>query len=128
MTKKSICIIGAGPTGCAVFHALKRHNLLTEFNVTIYEKQKEIGGLWNFNFHTGTDKNGEPVHSSMYRDLVINSPGENLEFFDYSYQKHFGKEITSFPVRSVMLDYFKGRYNYPEITNACKFNHSVAFV
>lgn len=128
MTKQNICIIGAGPTGCAVFHALKKHNLLDSFDVTIYEKQKTIGGLWNFNFHTGTDNNGEPVHSSMYRDLVINSPGENLEFADYSYMKHFGKKITSFPVREVMLNYFNGRYDYKELPEACRFNHAVNWV
>jgi len=40
-------------------------------------------GLWNYNWRTGLDAKGEPVHGSMYRYLWSNGPKEALEFADY---------------------------------------------
>ena len=84
--------------------------------VTCYEKQGDWGGLWNYSWRTGTDEHGETVHGSMYRlekkchqqgflkDFLIrylwsNGPKECLEFPYYTFEKHFGKPIPSFPPR-----------------------------
>ena len=59
--------------------------------IVCYEKQDDWGGQWNFTWRTGTDRYGEPVHTSMYRNLWSNGPKEGLEFADYSFEKHFGR-------------------------------------
>ncbi|XP_060581894.1 trimethylamine monooxygenase-like, partial [Ruditapes philippinarum] len=57
-----------------------------------------------------TDGYGEPCHSGMYRHLWSNGPKECLEFPDYTFEKHFGKAIPSFPPRPVLRDYLEGRW------------------
>ena len=47
----------------------------------------------------GTDALGEPVHASQYRYLWSNGPKEALEFPEYTFEKHYGKAIPSFPPR-----------------------------
>jgi trimethylamine monooxygenase len=82
-----VCIIGAGPSGLALINAFK--NSSTEYDITVFEKQSNWGGLWNYSWQTGLDNYGEPVHSGMYRFLWINAPKEGLEFPDYPFNKHF---------------------------------------
>ena len=55
------------------------------------------------------NENGEPCHRSMYRHLLSNGPKESLEFADYSFEEHFGKQIASYPARVILLDYIEGR-------------------
>jgi cation diffusion facilitator CzcD-associated flavoprotein CzcO len=45
----------------------------------------------------------------MYRHLWSNGPKECLEFPDYTFEKHFGKAIPSFPPRPVLRDYLEGK-------------------
>ena len=46
---------------------------------------KSCAGLWNYDWRTGLDGKGEPVHGSMYRYLWSNGPKEALEFADYGW-------------------------------------------
>ena len=57
---------------------------------------------------------GIPVHGCMYRHLWSNGPKEALEFPDYTFDDHFGKPISSFPPREVLLDYLKGQLSIME--------------
>ena len=57
---------------------------------------------------SGTDKHGEPLHNSMYKDLWINGPKEVFEFPDYTCVQHFKKNLPSYVPRSVLFDYFQG--------------------
>lgn len=110
MTKR-VAIIGAGPSGLAQLRAFQsaaqKGAEIPE--VVCFEKQANWGGLWNYTWRTGLDENGEPVHCSMYRYLWTNGPKEGLEFADYSFEEHFGKQIASYPPRAVMFDYIEGR-------------------
>ena len=89
MTK--VAIIGAGPCGLSMLRSFE----LAEKNgekipeVVCFEKQEDWGGLWNYNWRTGSDQYGDPVHNSMYRYLWSNGPKECLEFADYSFDEHF---------------------------------------
>lgn len=57
------------------------------------------------------DENGEHCQSSMYRDLWANAPKEaNLEYPDYTFEKHFGQPIPSYPPVPVVRDYLEGRW------------------
>ena len=110
MTKR-IAIIGAGPSGLAQLRAFQSAKQAGADipEIVCYEKQANWGGLWNYTWRTGVDQYGEPVHGSMYRYLWSNGPKEGLEFADYSFEEHFGKQIASYPPRAVLFDYIQGR-------------------
>lgn len=124
MEGKRVCVIGAGPSGLAQLRAFysagQKGAALPD--IVCYEKQGDLGGLWNYNWRTGVDEHGEPVHGSMYRYLWSNGPKEVLEFADYSFVEHFGKPIASYPPRAVLFDYIKGRIDKTDIRKWIKFN------
>jgi len=108
-----VCIVGAGPSGMAALGMFKQLEAQGEqCEVTVYEKQDAPGGLWNLTWRTGLDEYGETVHCSMYRDLFSNGPKEALEFPEYTFMDHFGKEIPSCPPRPVLYDYLKGYWRF----------------
>jgi len=113
----------------SVLHALKNSPLPgPPPTIICYEKQSEIGGLWNVTWRTGTDEFGLPVHSSQYRNLWSNGPKECLEYEDYTFEQHFGKPIPSFPPRIILKDYFCGRAKNDHAEQHCKFNTFVQYV
>lgn len=122
MTKR-VAIIGAGPSGLAQMRAFQSAAAKGEEipEIVCYEKQSNWGGLWNYTWRTGLDQYGEPVHGSMYRYLWSNGPKEGLEFADYSFEEHFGKQIASYPPRAVLFDYIQGRVEKAGIRDWIKF-------
>ena len=127
MAKKRIAIIGAGPSGLAQLRAFQSAKMKGEDipEVVCFEKQSDWGGLWNYTWRTGVDEDGEPCHCSMYRYLWSNGPKEGLEFADYTFDEHFGKEIASFPPRAVLFDYIKGRVEKAGVRDWIRFCHVV---
>ncbi|MGQ5523504.1 NAD(P)-binding domain-containing protein [Chitinimonas sp. PSY-7] len=125
--KKRVAVIGAGPSGTAVLRAFqsakKKGADIPE--IVCFEKQDDWGGLWNYTWRTGLDKHGEPVHGSMYRYLWTNAPKECLEFVDYPFEEHFGQPIASYPPRTVLLDYFKGRLDKAGVRGWVRFQTAV---
>jgi len=108
-----VCVVGAGPSGMGTLSMFnKLRNEGAECHVTCYEKQEQPGGLWNLTWRTGTDEYGEHVHCSQYRDLFSNGPKECLEFPDYTFKDHFGKDIPSCPPREVLFDYLQGYWRF----------------
>ena len=128
--KKRVAIIGAGPSGLAQMRAFQSAAAKGEDipEIVCYEKQSNWGGLWNYTWRTGLDQYGEPVHGSMYRYLWSNGPKEGLEFADYSFEEHFGKQIASYPPRAVLLDYIEGRVKKAGVRDWIKFNTTVSRV
>jgi len=126
MTKK-VAIIGAGPSGLAQLRAFQsaKENGEKVPEIVCFEKQSNWGGLWNYSWRTGLDEYGEPVHGSMYRYLWSNGPKEGLEFADYSFEEHFGKQIASYPPRAVLFDYIQGRVNKAGVRDWIRFNTAV---
>ena len=124
---KRVAIIGAGPSGLAQLRAFQsaaeKGAEIPE--IVCYEAQSDWGGLWNYSWRTGTDEAGDPNHGSMYRYLWSNGPKEGLEFADYSFEEHFGKQIASYPPREVLFDYIKGRVEKAGVRDWIKFNHRV---
>lgn len=102
-----------GPSGLALLNAFKQAQVKDPSfkmpHIVCYEKQEEVGGLWNYTPRTGLDKYGEPLHNSQYRYLWSNGPKECLEMSDYTLIEHFKKPIPSFPPRVVLRDYIMGR-------------------
>ena len=126
MTKR-VAIIGAGPSGLAQLRAFQSAKDKGENipEIVCFEKQSNWGGLWNYTWRTGLDEYGEPVHGSMYRYLWSNGPKEGLEFADYSFEEHFGKQIASYPPRAVLFDYIQGRVEKAGIRDWIRFSTSV---
>ena len=52
----------------------------------------------------------------MYRYLWSNGPKEGLEFADYTFEEHFGRNIASYPPRAVLFDYIQGRVEKAGVT------------
>ncbi len=129
MTKR-VAIIGAGPSGLAQLRAFQsaKENGADIPEVVCFEKQSNWGGLWNYTWRTGVDQYGEPVHGSMYRYLWSNGPKEGLEFADYSFEEHFGKQIASYPPRAVLFDYIEGRVKKAGVRDMIRFETVVRSV
>ncbi|MGK7754312.1 MULTISPECIES: flavin-containing monooxygenase [unclassified Roseovarius] len=127
MAKKRVAVIGAGPSGLAQLRAFQsaadKDAEIPE--VVCYEKQSDWGGLWNYTWRTGVAEDGEPCHGSMYRYLWSNGPKEGLEFADYTFDEHFGKEIASYPPRAVLFDYIEGRVKKAGVRDWIRFNNVV---
>jgi trimethylamine monooxygenase len=128
--KKRVAVIGAGPSGLAQLRAFQSaaQNGADIPEIVCFEKQKNWGGLWNYSWRTGLDEYGEPVHCSMYRYLWSNGPKEGLEFADYSFEEHFGKQIASYPPRAVLFDYIEGRVNKAGVRPWIRFSNVVRLV
>ena len=124
---KRVAVIGAGPSGLAQLRAFQAAQAGgTEIpEIVCYEKQSDWGGLWNYTWRTGLDEYGEPVHCSMYRYLWSNGPKEGLEFADYSFEEHFGKQIASYPPREVLFDYIEGRAKRAGVRDWIRFRTPV---
>jgi trimethylamine monooxygenase len=128
--KKRVAIIGAGPSGLAQLRAFDSAKAKGEDvpEIVCFEKQDNWGGLWNYTWRTGLDEHGEPVHTSMYRYLWSNGPKEALEFADYTFEEHFGKQIASFPPRAVLFDYIEGRVRKTNVRDLIRFNSVIRWV
>ena len=125
---KRVAIVGAGPSGLAQLRAFQADAGAggpEAPEVVCFEKQDDWGGLWNYTWRTGLDEYGEPVHGSMYRYLWSNGPKEGLEFADYSFEEHFGRQIASYPPRAVLKDYIAGRVEKAGIREHIRFRTPV---
>lgn len=125
-----VAVIGAGPSGLAQLRAFQSaaQKGADIPEIVCFEKQANWGGLWNYTWRTGLDQYGEPVHGSMYRYLWSNGPKEGLEFADYSFEEHFGKQIASYPPRAVLFDYIEGRVNKAGVRDWVRFETVVRLV
>lgn len=125
-----VAIIGSGPSGLAMLRAFEaaRQAGAEIPELVCYEKQTDWGGQWNYSWRTGLDGYGEPVPSSMYRNLWSNGPKEGLEFADYSFDEHFGRPVSSYPPREVLWDYIAGRVEKSDVRKYIRFETAVRWV
>lgn len=120
---KRVAIVGAGPSGMAQLRAFETAARARADipEIVCFEKQADWGGQWNFTWRTGLDEYGEPVHSSMYRNLWSNAPKEALEFADYTFDEHFGRAVSSYPPRPVLWDYIAARLKKTNVRDFIRF-------
>ena len=130
MSSKRVAVIGAGPSGLAQLLAFRAAAAggaeIPE--IVCFETQDDWGGLWNYTWRTGLDEYGEPVHCSMYRYLWSNGPKEGLEFADYTFEEHFGRQVASYPPRSVLFDYIEGRAKRADVRKWIRFRTPVRHI
>jgi trimethylamine monooxygenase len=125
-----VAICGSGPSGLCQLHAFESMRKCGyEIPIVVcFEKQNDLGGQWNYSWRTGYDEYNEPVHSSMYQNLWTNLPKECSEFVDYTFDKHFGQSITSFPPRTLFNDYIRGYAEQNNIRQYIQFNTVVKWI
>ena len=80
----SLAIIGAGPSGLVA----AKYSLQQGYNVTIFEKQSDVGGVWN---------------SFVWPHLTTNISKYTIQFLDW--QWHEFDEI--YPTKKNMQRFFK---------------------
>ena len=108
MTPLSVAVIGGGPSGLFFCHAMEHMMKETgkKISVTCFEKSSQPGGIWR----AAETSNANSVESTeMYDKLWTNGASHNTEFFDYTYDEHFGRPVTVYMKRQDLLEYLLGR-------------------
>ena len=104
-----VAVIGAGPSGLFFCHAVEKilqQQRMAECNnriveVTAFERSSHPGGLWQ-------NKN-ENSDVSIYDNMWTNGPSFLHEFYDYTYDEHFGRPVDLFMPRQDVLEYILAR-------------------
>jgi hypothetical protein len=133
-----VAVIGCGPGGMFFLHHLsERRRKLEEAGdvegleklpiVTVMERSWGPGGVWcprNPNCDSGD------VGANMYEGLWINANKELFEFYDYTFDEHFGRATPGFIPRKHVLEYMMGRItkHNPFILDDVEFGTSVESV
>ncbi len=86
-SRKTVCIIGAGVAGLVSAKVLKNDG----FNVTVFEKESTIGGVW--------------AKSRAYPGLRSNNPKEAYAFSDFDYPQSADEFPTAGQIRSYLESY-----------------------
>jgi cation diffusion facilitator CzcD-associated flavoprotein CzcO len=155
----TVAVIGGGPGGMFFCHALetRRRELKEQGDeaalaslpiVAVFERASGPGGVWRAERKFGKDENKDPdptesvnddnnkkgapsETTNMYEALWTNGSKENIEFYDYTFDEHFGRPLPVYMPRQPILEYMIGR-----VTKHCpdffekyiQFNTSVVSV
>jgi thioredoxin reductase len=105
----SIAVIGAGPSGLFFCHAIEYMMKQTgkEVSVTCFEKSSQPGGIWRSAESKASSSDAETTQ--MYDKLWTNGSSHLTEFFDYTYDEHFGRPVSVYMKRQDLLGYILGR-------------------
>lgn len=109
---KTVCIIGAGPSGITAAKNCNEHNI--EFD--IFEKNDKVGGNWVFNSKTG--------HSSVYENTHIISSKKLSEYEDYP----MPDDYPDYPRHDQLQQYFENYTKNFNVYDQIKFSHTVDHV
>ncbi|XP_049521466.1 flavin-containing monooxygenase 5-like isoform X6 [Dermacentor silvarum] len=114
MSKKKVCIVGAGSSGltCA------RQMLDYGFDVVLYERSPDIGGLWAYH---DDDVEGR---ASVMRTTIINTSKEMSAFSDFPPPK----DLPNYMHNTKMLGYFRSYADHFGVTKHVKTRHDVVQV
>jgi cation diffusion facilitator CzcD-associated flavoprotein CzcO len=111
MSKKKVCVVGAGMSGLAAARELLREGLA----VTVMEQRGDVGGQWLYDPRTDAD---DPlgiaapvkVHSGMYASVRLISPRECMGFSDFQFVPRpgaAGRDARRFPGHREVYCYLK---------------------
>ncbi|KAL1427560.1 hypothetical protein MTO96_017262 [Rhipicephalus appendiculatus] len=114
MSKKKVCVVGAGSSGltCA------RQMLDYGFDVVLYERSADIGGLWAYH---DDDVEGR---ASVMRTTIINTSKEMSAFSDFPPPK----DLPNYMHNTKMLGYFRSYADHFGVTKHVKTRHDVVQV
>ncbi|XP_050395255.1 uncharacterized protein LOC126814258 [Patella vulgata] len=122
MSKKRVCIIGAGAAGLGSLRYFVENP--ETFEVIAYEQAPCIGGNWVYTDGTGSDKSGQPIHSSLYKSLKINIPKEIMAYPDFP----FDSNLSSFVGHEEVLKYLNSYTEHFNLKPSIQFNIRVIMV
>ena len=109
MTVKSICVIGAGPSGITA-----AKNLLDQgLQVTVFEQSGVVGGNWVFS--------DEPGHSSVFETTHIISSKTLSQYDDYP----MPADYPDYPSHRQLAAYFQGYAEHFKLYPHIQFNTTV---
>lgn len=133
-----VAIIGCGPSGMFFLHTLahRRKRLEAEGDmvalallpdVTCFERSSSPGGVWRSD---RVEDKGDDKCTGMYEALWMNGPKECVEFFDYTFDEHFGCALPTYLPRKLFFEYMSARCtkDNPTFFEDVKFNTSVESV
>lgn len=106
---KTVCIIGAGPSGIAAAKNCKESGIAFD----LFEKNNKVGGNWVFDSDTG--------HSSVYENTHIISSRYFSEYEDYPMPAHY----PDYPRHDQLQEYFENYSKHFGVYDRIKFNHTV---
>ncbi|XP_057951648.1 flavin-containing monooxygenase FMO GS-OX-like 9 [Malania oleifera] len=131
LMNKSVCVIGAGPSGLVAARELRKEG----HSVVVLEQNHDVGGQWLYNPNVeGEDPLGRgttlQVHSSIYESLRVMSPREIMGYTDFPFavKKGKGRDPRRFPGHRELWMYLKefcGRFRVSEMI---RFNRRVEYV
>lgn len=106
---KTVCIIGAGPSGISAAKNCKENNIAFD----IFEKNNKVGGNWVFNAETG--------HSSVYDNTHIISSKFFSEYEDFPMPAHY----PDYPRHDQLQQYFENYAKHFGVYDQIKFHHTI---
>lgn len=74
---KTVAVIGAGTSGLTA----AKYSLGQGYDVTIYEQNEQLGGIWWYTDQTGINQYGVEIHSPMYQNLRYEIQNKQFEKF-----------------------------------------------
>ncbi|KAL6211188.1 hypothetical protein ACLB2K_016415 [Fragaria x ananassa] len=115
---KSVCVIGAGPSGLVAARELKKEG----HRVVVLEQNHDLGGQWLYDPNVEgedplgrnttsltTNNSHHKVHSSVYTSLRLGSPREIVAFTDFPISVNRNSRRFDARVAYVgMLDHVEG--------------------
>ncbi|CAH1637686.1 unnamed protein product [Spodoptera littoralis] len=117
---KHVCVVGAGIAGISAARYLKEEGI----DFTVYESTQYVGGTWRFDPRVGTDENGLPLHTSMYKNLRTNLPKPTMELRGFPLPEH----LPSFPSWRDYYQYLQDYSKHFNILDHIKFLHNVLLI
>ncbi|XP_049877782.1 senecionine N-oxygenase-like [Pectinophora gossypiella] len=93
------CVIGAGYSGLGAARYLKEYGV----DFKVLEATRHVGGTWRFDPHVGSDEDGLPLFTSMYKNLRTNTPRQTMEYSGFP----FPEDTPSYPTSTCFYRYLK---------------------
>ena len=116
------CLLsGAGAAGLCAARHLSALPAPQALRLRVFEQAETVGGTWVYTDTVDRDTRGNPVHSSMYRNLRTNLPKEVMAFPDFPFQDL----EESFVHHSQVLDYLKQYCEHFQLERFIQFNTMV---
>lgn len=114
-----VAIIGAGASGLAAARHLQMKR--NKFAFIIFEGTNKVGGTWSYSSETGNDEFGNPLHTSMYKNLRTNLPKQAMAYPGYP----FKETAPCFLGHSDVYEYLNDFCDDYKIKEHIKFNTRV---
>ncbi|XP_021194963.3 senecionine N-oxygenase isoform X1 [Helicoverpa armigera] len=115
-----VCIIGAGYSGLGTARYMREYGV----NFTVFEASRHIGGTWRFDPHVGTDEDGLPLFTSMYKNLRTNTPRQTMEYAGFP----FPEGTPSYPTGPCFYKYLQHFAKHFELMNNIQLQSYVNLV